>query len=105
MSNLKVHVTNRLGRAVTLSVESGAPLMHCLTEQSDVEAICGGVASCGTCHVYIDANWDKRLTSPNKAERGLLEGLTETLPNSRLACQIVLSDDLDGIRLKIAPEF
>jgi len=60
---------------------------------------CGGAPSCATCHVYVDAAWTERVGGPtNDAEAELLQAAAcEVKPSSRLSCQIVMSDALDGL--------
>jgi 3-phenylpropionate/trans-cinnamate dioxygenase ferredoxin reductase subunit len=65
-------------------------------------AECGGMCSCGTCHVYVDPEWQDRLPEPEYEEAELLEFLEGREPNSRLSCQIVMSDELDGIVVRAA---
>jgi ferredoxin, 2Fe-2S len=66
-----------------------------------IDAICGGSASCGTCHVQVAENWLHRLTAPEALEVDLLDSLTSRQVSSRLACQITLSEALDGLSVKI----
>ncbi len=80
-------------------------LMEPLRDQDlGVTAICGGMCSCATCHVYIDPAWVPRLPAAMSDETDMLRDLTTVRDNSRLSCQIQLSEALDGLRLKIAPE-
>jgi len=67
-------------------------------------AECGGMCSCGTCHVFVDEAWQERLEEPEFEEQDLLEFLEGRQPNSRLSCQIVMTDDLDGLVVRV-PEF
>lgn len=62
-----------------------------------IEAECGGALTCATCHVHVADDWFDRLIPPDLAETELLEMVEEYQPNSRLSCQIMVSDDLDGI--------
>jgi 2Fe-2S ferredoxin len=63
---------------------------------------CGGGAVCATCHVYVDANWVDKLDAAGGDEDELLEGVAaERLPNSRLSCQIKITDALDGLVLRL----
>ncbi|GGP25296.1 FAD-binding oxidoreductase [Silvimonas amylolytica] len=64
-------------------------------------SVCGGKASCGTCHVLIESAWLARITAPSKAEHNLLACLPDTTAASRLACQIQLTPDLDGLALRL----
>jgi ferredoxin, 2Fe-2S len=69
-----------------------------------VAAICGGMCSCATCHVYIDESWQDRLSPPDQDESYLLQELSSYRQSaSRLSCQIDFTDALDGIKLVIAP--
>ncbi len=67
---------------------------------------CGGHASCGTCHVVVDDTWIDRTgrTEPDSLEDGLLDMYDTRQPNSRLSCQIILSEDLDGLVVRIPEE-
>lgn len=63
-----------------------------------IAADCGGAASCATCHVYVDPTWLDRLSNPSEDEEAMLDcTASERRPNSRLSCQIPLSDELDGL--------
>ncbi len=62
-----------------------------------VEAACGGSMVCGTCHVYVDDAWIDRLPAQSDAEREILEFSIDPQPNSRLACQIAVTEALDGL--------
>ena len=70
----------------------------------DIEASCGGCCACATCHVYIDNKWKTRVTKLNDDEESMLDLAFDVRDNSRLSCQIELSDELDGLELEIAPE-
>lgn len=70
-----------------------------------IEAVCGGVCACATCHVYVSEAWLGRLTPPDETEEFMLdETNAERRPNSRLSCQIKLSDDISGLEVTIPPE-
>jgi 2Fe-2S ferredoxin len=62
---------------------------------------CGGNCSCGTCHGFIDARWLTSLPAIGAGEQSLLEGLLETQANSRLTCQIEVTDELDGLIIRL----
>lgn len=101
-----IYVTDREGKEHVLEVESGLSLMEPLREIDDgVEALCGGMCSCATCHVYIDPKWQGQLSERGDDELELLED-TECFEGeaSRLSCQIIMSDELDGMKLIVAPE-
>ena len=101
-----VFATDRDGTEHTLDAKSGHSLMEILRDAGlPVEAICGGQCICSTCHVYVDDGWSARLEPRGPAEQVMVEDSGHFLPTSRLSCQIDYSDALDGIRLKLAPEF
>jgi 2Fe-2S ferredoxin len=101
-----IYVTDREGNEHVLEVAVGLSIMEPLREIDDgVEALCGGMCSCATCHVYIDTKWGSQLSERCDDELELLED-TECFKDveSRLSCQIVMTDELDGMRLVVAPE-
>ena len=66
--------------------------------------ICGGAVQCSTCHCYVDAEWVGRLPPQLQREANLIEFVPEPRPASRLACQLVLTDALDGLVLHVPAE-
>jgi len=102
----KIHVTDRSGNASTLTVENGLTLMEPLRElDAGIEALCGGMCSCSTCHVFVTPEWFAKLPERQSDELELLES-TENFRagESRLACQVKVTDQLDGLELTVAPE-
>jgi 2Fe-2S ferredoxin len=69
-----------------------------------IVAECGGMCSCATCHVYIDEDWVDRLEEPDPEESELVEFLENRAPTSRLSCQILMAEELDGIVVRV-PEY
>ena len=68
-----------------------------------IEAECGGACSCATCHAYVDEAWLGKLQKMDGMEDSMLESASERKSNSRLTCQIQVSEDLDGLVLTVAP--
>ena len=68
-----------------------------------IDALCGGVMQCGTCHCYIAPEWSERVGLPSDDEQAMLESLegVEIRPTSRLSCQIQLSEELDGLVVQV----
>ncbi|MCR0981175.1 2Fe-2S iron-sulfur cluster-binding protein [Roseomonas populi] len=67
-----------------------------------IDADCGGVLSCATCHVYVDPDWVDRLEPPSEDEEDMLSNTAaERRDGSRLSCQIEMTEDLDGLRVQI----
>ena len=68
-----------------------------------IDADCGGACACATCHVYIDQNWITKLGEPEEIETEMLSVAEEVRENSRLSCQIMLTEEMDGL-IVITPE-
>ena len=66
-----------------------------------IEAECGGMCRCATCHVYVDAAWVSATGSPNGIEKDMLESALDLQETSRLSCQIKVSDELDGLIVRM----
>ncbi len=91
------------GRRREFSVPAGTTLMEA-ARQHGVDGIlaqCGGACACATCHVYVDPAWLARLPAREDMEAGMLENAWEPRPNSRLSCQIHLTEDLDGLTVSV----
>ena len=101
-----IHVVNRAGEKHEIQGKTGVSLMEALRDNDmDVEAICGGCCSCATCHVFIDDEWAAKLPARSEDEQELVEETEHyKSDNSRLSCQIQITDELDGISLTVAPE-
>jgi len=94
------------GRSEELEVPVGRTIMEGAIE-NDVEGVigeCGGCCSCATCHVYIDPEWFEQVGFPSPIESDMLEMVDDLHSNSRLGCQIDITDELDGIIVRL-PEF
>jgi 2Fe-2S ferredoxin len=66
-----------------------------------IVAECGGACSCATCHVYVDEGWLDRLPAPDSLEDGMLDCVIDRKPNSRLSCQLRVSNEIDGITVRV----
>ena len=66
-----------------------------------IDADCGGACACATCHVYVDPAWVEKTGEASEMERSMLDFATEVKDNSRLSCQIEVSDDLDGLVVRM----
>ncbi|MBN9024123.1 MAG: 2Fe-2S iron-sulfur cluster binding domain-containing protein, partial [Rhizobiales bacterium] len=64
---------------------------------------CGGACACATCHVYVDPEWVDRLIPMTDEEEERLDDAMAVKSNSRLSCQLLMSDELDGLRVRLAP--
>lgn len=102
---LRLNVIDRGGEEHAVDFVPGGTLMEALRElEYGVTAVCGGMCSCATCHVYVAPEWASRLPDPQGDERELLVELPDRQATSRLSCQIALTAALDGLRLTLAPE-
>ena len=68
-----------------------------------IDADCGGACACATCHVYIREEWIERTGTPSSIEASMLQFAQDPRPNSRLSCQIKVTDILDGLVVTIPP--
>lgn len=86
-----------------LSVAPGDSLMTALRTAGveEVEAMCGGAAACGTCHVILSPEWLARVEPPGADEEAMLDCIDGREPGSRLSCQIGLTVELDGLCVSV----
>lgn len=102
---IRLYVIDRDGNERRAEAAPSGSLMEVLRDlDGGVAAICGGMCSCATCHVYVAPEWRERLPAQQSDERDLVSELQHCGDGSRLSCQIRLSDDLDGLRVTLAPE-
>ena len=89
--------------SVLVEAQPGQTMMEAAVA-ADVEGIlaeCGGACSCATCHVILDERWMEKLGKPNPLEAGMLEFSSNAMERSRLCCQIDVSEELDGMVVKV----
>ena len=103
---LRVTVVDRAGRSHVIAAAAGRSLMETIRDAGldDILALCGGCASCATCHVYVAPEWAGQLGEPGSDEEDLLDSSEYRRAESRLSCQIPISAVLDGLHVTIAPE-
>lgn len=102
---ITISVKDLDNQAHEVKAREGDSLMEALREQEwGVPAICGGLCSCGTCHVYLDPEWQDKFMPADSDEQDLLDVFETTQATSRLSCQLQLSAAHDGLKLTIAPE-
>lgn len=100
---MKILVTDQSGTEHELEGLDGWRTMEVIRDWGlNIKAECGGACSCATCHVYVDEAWVHRLPPPSDEEEDLLYSTLDKKPTSRLSCQILLSDELDGLKLTLA---
>ena len=95
----KITFINAAGESTTVEAENGSTVMEAAIKNriKGIEAECGGACSCATCHVYVDDAWSDAVGPAKPTEEDMLDFAFDVRPTSRLSCQIVISDDLDGL--------
>lgn len=98
-------VKNREGTETRIEAQSGISVMENIRDlNASVDAICGGLCSCATCHVFIGAEWRSLLPERSAEEMMLLENSGSFDPqSSRLSCQVLVTEELNGLSLEVAP--
>ena len=83
----------------TIEVENGLSVMEGAIQNNipGIDADCGGSMACATCHVYVAEDWYDRLNKIEEAEQDMLDLAFEPKKNSRLSCQLIVSEELDGL--------
>lgn len=101
-----VTVVTRDGTQRELDAKPGYSVMETIREDGidELLALCGGCCSCATCHVFVDEAFVDKLPTMNSDEDDLLDSSEHRRANSRLSCQIPVSDALAGLKVTIAPE-
>ncbi|WP_425410335.1 2Fe-2S iron-sulfur cluster-binding protein [Hyphococcus sp.] len=94
------------GTEHTIDAEAGISVMEAAVKNMvpGIDADCGGACACATCHVYVDETWREKTGKPESMEESMLDFAAEQKENSRLSCQIKVSDTLDGLVVRL-PEF
>ena len=102
---MRIHIVDKAGHRQEIETPASGRLMLALRNIPEgVQAICGGMMACATCHVHISAPWFGRLAPPSKEELAMLDVLMHQTSGSRLSCQIELNEKLDGLQLTLAPD-
>jgi len=103
---MKIVATDRNGKEHVVEGRDGWSVMEILRDAGlPIAAECGGACACATCHVYVENGWYNKLSPPSDAEIDMLDMALAVEPGrSRLSCQIVCADALDGIKVTLAPE-
>ena len=97
----KITYKDNQGSSKTIEVENGLSVMEgaIQNEISGIDADCGGSMACATCHVYVDNKWFEKLPKTEDAENDMIDMAFEPKKNSRLSCQIIVNDELDGLEV------
>ena len=95
----KVTYKDSQGNSKTIEVEKGLSVMEGAIQNdiSGIDADCGGAMACATCHVYVEEKWLDKLPKAEDGENDMIDMALEPKKNSRLSCQLIVSNELDGL--------
>ncbi len=100
---MKIYVTDLNGEEQELEGVEGWRVMEIIRDYDlPIKAECGGACACATCHVYVDEDWLDRLPEKRNEEEDMLDEAMDVQDNSRLSCQIIMSEELDGLKVTLA---
>ena len=101
----KITYVEHSGEKRTINVDKGLTVMEgaIQNEIPGIDADCGGGMACATCHVYVKEEWFDKLPTKEDGEEDMLDMAFEPKKNSRLSCQLIISDELDGLEV-LTPE-
>ena len=97
----KITYTDSSGTARTVEGELGSTVMETALHIFRASKRNGGACACATCHVYIDEAWREKVGGPSPMEEDMLDFGYDVRPNSRLSCQIKVTEDLDGLAVTV----
>ena len=97
----KITYKDHQGTSKTIEVENGLSVMEGAIQKEipGIDADCGGSMACATCHVYVDDQWFNKIPKAEDAEIDMIDMAFEPKKNSRLSCQIIVSEELDGLEV------
>ena len=97
----KITYKEHKGNSKTIEVENGLSIMEGAVQNEipGIDADCGGSMACATCHVYVEDKWFDKIPKAEDAETDMIDMAFEPKKNSRLSCQIIVSDELDGLEV------
>ena len=99
----KITYIEHNGKSHQIEVSNGLSIMEGAVQNNvpGIDADCGGSCACATCHVYVDEKWFNKLKKKEDTEEDMLDMANEPNKFSRLACQITVTDDLNGLVVKM----
>ena len=97
----KITYTDKQGNSKTIDVDSGLTVMEGAIQNDipGIDADCGGSMACATCHVYVEEKWLDKLPKAEEGEVDMIDMAFEPKKNSRLSCQLIVSDELEGLQV------
>jgi ferredoxin, 2Fe-2S len=102
----KLNIINREGTSRQIDADVGISVMEAVRNAGydELLALCGGCCSCATCHVHVAEGWSDRLPPLGDDENDLLDSSYHRTSESRFSCQIIMTEALDGLEVRLAPE-
>jgi 2Fe-2S ferredoxin len=99
----KITYIQHNGTSQTVEAQPGMTVMEAAVKNAvpGIDADCGGACACATCHVYVEPNWVERAGSRSDMEEDMLDFAFDVRDNSRLSCQIKVTDALDGLVVQV----
>ena len=99
----KIVFTTHDNQKFEVDVQNGLTVMEGAVQNDipGIDADCGGGMACATCHVYVKEDWFNKLPKKEDGEEDMLDMAFEPKTNSRLSCQIIVSDEIDGLEVDI----
>ena len=97
----KITYLDNSGNNKTVDVDNGLSVMEGALQNNipGIDADCGGSMACATCHVYVEEKWFSKIPKAEDAEIDMIDMAFEPKKNSRLSCQLIISDELDGLKV------
>ena len=95
----KITYIEQNGNLKTIEVQNGLTVMEGAIQNNipGIDADCGGGMACATCHVYVEDSWLNKIPKAEDAEQDMIDMAFEPKKNSRLSCQLIVTDELDGL--------
>ena len=95
----KIIYNDNQGNSKTIEVENGLSVMEGAIQNDipGIDADCGGSMACATCHVYVEEKWLNKIPKAEEAEVDMIDMAYEPKKNSRLSCQLIVNEELDGL--------
>jgi len=97
----KITYQDDQGNSKTIDVENGLTVMEGAIQNDvpGIDADCGGSMACATCHVYVEEKWLNKIPKAEEAEIDMIDMAYDPKKNSRLSCQLIVTDELDGLKV------
>lgn len=100
---MKIYVTDQNGELHIIDAIEGWQVMEIIRDNGlPIKAECGGACCCATCHVYVAPEWQDKLHDMREDEDDMLDETFDREDNSRLSCQLIMTEELDGLEVTLS---